>query len=412
MRFCILILLQGCDPASIILGKNPTDSVADTNADDTGSQDSETGYDTGGHTGDTGTGPIGPCNEGGWGYGSADSIIVVEGADDRVATGALDAPFGTIMAAVAYTVTASNPNILIAPGTYFENLYMPLSDYSGLTIAGCGTSETTIAGDPATEAVYWEGIVGTMEGLSIQIGENGVAVDGANITLVDVEVIDSLEYGITVFNGGALNGTNVIIDSPVSLGLDVQSGSSAQLVESEISGASIAGVRVSGGSVVFEQVTISDTNGSPGFGVYVGEGGFFAALDLTISDCFTAGVMGYDASLIGLTNATITGVVAPDTSLEARDQHADGIVMMLGGAYDPTLYALAVNGLTVTEVGRSAVIAQGVNVTELQTVVAATGYSEDDVSVFLQSGALMADTSPDSYVSVEEGSELSVSWSW
>lgn len=416
----LALVLMGCRPASIFFDDKPGDtSGIETGGDDTADtadsadSGSETGdsSDTSNDTADTGA-PPGPCTDGSWGNAAESSIIVLSGADDRVADGTMDAPFGTIPAALAYSFTTSNANVLIAPGSYEVNLEI-YSDNNGLVLVGCGSDQTFLQGATSSaDTVYMSGASVTMMDLAVQYGDNGITVDTGTVNLNRVTVLDSLERGTYVKNGGALGIGDSTIVSTGTFGIAVESEGTAVVYQTSITGANAAGVYISGGYFVGGSLAITDTQGTPGFGAYVGEYGSFAVEEITISGGSVAGVMAYNASTVSLTSVIVSNIAAIDSTVEPQYQHSDGVVFGLGEDSDPSAYNLLVDGLDVSDVGRSALIADGITLQTLQGVSSATGYSVSESSVFLQGGTVVVDTAPNPYVTLVEGEELDWSWSW
>lgn len=434
----LLILALGCGPASIKFdsdtGSDDSGDTLDSEGDDTDTYDSDTDTDSGdtdtskdtaetgdtsvietGDSGDTSVGISGPCADGGWANASDESVLVLSTGDDSIANGTMSAPFGTVTAALSYAASAGNVNILIGPGTFIENVALQINEYAGFVVSGCGSDETTLTSDGITSTFYVGGIEGVqLSDLAIEGGDQGVYVNGGTLNVMRVAMSGALEQGVYLTGGATVGMSDVSVESSGSYGIHVDGAATVVLIDATITNADQAGVFVedSGSEAFLEGVEITDTQGAPGFGVYAGEGSIVQAEDSVISGGMTAGVMGYDALSISLVDTTISDVAASDTSLEPVDQHSDGVVVMTGGQYDPAGYVLAIDGLVVSDVGRAGVIASDVTVTELAGVSISAGYDASGVSVYLQSGATMGATSPDSYVSLAAGDSLAIDWNW
>ena len=143
------------------------------------------------------------------------------------------------------------------------------------TIDGGGQDAVTIAGAGRV----------SLTGIEVRNGLNGiVAVNGAHLSLTNLNVHHNLVSGISVQTGSSAVLTEVTTAQNGLHGLDVHSGSAATVNGAlNATGNRVFGINVNGSSMTFSQATVSATGNALGIQIATNANAFLADADSVIN---------------------------------------------------------------------------------------------------------------------------------
>ncbi len=371
------------------------------------------GCTEGGTGTDTGLlGLAGPCENEGWGQvlSPQDAVHVRADGDDETGDGSLEAPFATLDAALAASriVEPASP-IAIGPGRFDATL--SLSDDSGegvsddgLSLEGCGPSETTLAGDQANAVVLAVDIQDLrIAGLRIEDGRRALWFRAGSIVAIqDVEVQSSQRLGIVVEGSSTLVDMNEVyvrdtvpenLSSGGSMGYGVSvDGGALTMRGGGVYGSTGVGILAAFASLELEDVTVSGTraivDGSLGRGVQLQELSLGVISGGTISENLDAGLFvsrAVDLQVDGLHVEQVAAGVVPGSAQTT----GDGIVLTAGvdGSGSPADFTAFLRNVVIDGTDRAAVLLDGVTAEVTDHTHLNNGLVVEGSSTFTQQGA-------------------------
>ena len=146
----------------------------------------------------------------------------------------------------------------------------------GVTLQGVG--EAIIDGD-GQDAVTVAGAGRvSLAGIEIRNGRHGiVAVNGAHLSLTELNVHHNLASGITIETGSSAAFSEVTVGDNGLHGIDVQNGSVARVSGAlSVSGNRVFGINVNGSSITFSETVVSATGNALGIQIGTGANAFIA----------------------------------------------------------------------------------------------------------------------------------------
>ena len=153
----------------------------------------------------------------------------------------------------------------------------------GVTLQGVG--EAIIDGD-GQDAVTVAGAGRvSLAGIEIRNGRHGiVAVNGAHLSLTELNVHHNLASGITIETGSSAAFSEVTVGDNGLHGIDVQNGSVARVSGAlSVSGNRVFGINVNGSSITFSETVVSATGNALGIQIGTGANAFIADADSVIN---------------------------------------------------------------------------------------------------------------------------------
>jgi Right handed beta helix region len=153
----------------------------------------------------------------------------------------------------------------------------------GLTLEGVGEAIIDGGGQDAV-TVAGAGRV-ALAGIEVRNGLNGiVAVNGAHLTLTDLNVHHNVVSGITVQTGSSAVLMDVTTAQNGLHGLEVRTGSAATVSGAlNATGNRVFGINVNGSSITFSQATVSATGNALGIQIATTSDAFIADSDSVIN---------------------------------------------------------------------------------------------------------------------------------
>lgn len=271
------------------------------------------------------------CGTGTWGaLVRDDATLHVDAGHCDLGDGSEAAPFCTIGEALERAAELGGGRVVVAAGTYRETLRWSAGD-GALALAGrCAAMVALDAseGDEQTPGISVDarGTQASVEGLRVlDAGELGILVQGGEVALSDLEILQSGSAGLSVnaiwatppvvtmrdslIEGAGVcavlaydEGTVVTLQDTIlratrqssggthGIGINVHSGAELEAVRCEIERSAAIGVRVKDdfSTVWLRSTTIRDTQaedlGVDGWGALVYEGGQLVLVDSSIED--------------------------------------------------------------------------------------------------------------------------------
>ena len=169
---------------------------------------------------------------------------------------------------IAFTGVCAGPIVIRTEGVTLQGVGEAIIDGDGkdaVTIAGAGRVSLT--------------------GIEVRNGLNGiVAVNGAHLSLTNLNVHHNLVSGISVQTGSSAVLAEVTTAQNGLHGLDVHSGSAATVNGAlNATGNSVFGINVNGSSMTFSQATVSATGNALGIQIATNANAFLADADSVIN---------------------------------------------------------------------------------------------------------------------------------
>jgi hypothetical protein len=178
---------------------------------------------------------------------------------------------------IMFTGVCAGPIVIGAEGVALQGVGVAIIDGGGqdaVTVAGAGRVSLT--------------------GIEVRNGLSGiVAVNGAHLSLNQINVHDNLASGISIQTGSSVVLTDVMTDRNGVHGLDVHSGSTATVNEIlNATGNRVFGINVNGSSITFAKTTVSATGNALGIQIATNANAFLAGANSVInaSDNFATGL--------------------------------------------------------------------------------------------------------------------------
>jgi len=194
-----------------------------------------------------------------WSLAAVFSLVVAGGAFGRTITVDDDGPadFNSIQAAI--DDANDDDTIVVAPGTYYENIR--ISGKYNITLQGAGANVTTINGGGNGHVVVFNPGSGTISGFTITNSGNspsysaGVFTSQSAVTIAD-NIISNNSKGISVSSNSSatIAANRIIYNSGESIDI---SSSDAIIVGNLISNGSWAGIECFGSSPLIVANTIT-----------------------------------------------------------------------------------------------------------------------------------------------------------
>ncbi len=162
---------------------------------------------------------------------------------------------------ITFTGVCAGPIVIRTEGVTLQGVGEAIIDGGGqdaITIAGAGRV--------------------SLAGIEVRNGRNGiVAVNGAHLSLTDLDVHHNLVSGIAMQTGSSAVLTEVTIAQNGLHGLDVTSGSVATVIGALSATANrVFGINVNGSSITFSQATVSATGNALGIQIGTNANAFIA----------------------------------------------------------------------------------------------------------------------------------------
>ena len=141
----------------------------------------------------------------------------------------------------------------------------------GLELRGVGTAVIDGGGNDAVTIAGASGVV--LTGMEVRNGGNGiVGVNGAHLSLSDLEVRENTGFGISLQTGSSAVLSDVTIADSDVHGLDLQTGSAATVNGAlTVTGSRAFGINVNGSAFTLSQATV--TASGNGLGIQIATGG-------------------------------------------------------------------------------------------------------------------------------------------
>jgi hypothetical protein len=144
----------------------------------------------------------------------------------------------------------------------------------GLTLRGVGKAIIDGGGNDAVTVVGASGV--GLTGIEIHNGRNGiVGVNGAHLSLSDLNVHDNTGFGITLQTGSSAVLSGVTIADNGANGLDLQTGSAATVTGTlTVTGSRVFGINVNGSAFTLSQATVTASENALGIQIATGGNAF------------------------------------------------------------------------------------------------------------------------------------------
>ena len=162
----------------------------------------------------------------------------------------------------------------------------------GVSLVGVGTA---IIDGNGQDAVTVEGANGvSLTHIEVRNGTNGIlGIDGAHISLTDINVHDNQAFGISLQTGTSADLSEVSVSGNGLHGLDMQTGTAAHISGTFTStGNRVFGVNVNGSALTFSQADATMSGNAVGMQVATGANAFLNDPDtaLNLSNNFATGL--------------------------------------------------------------------------------------------------------------------------
>lgn len=379
----------------------------------------------------TSTGGI--CDASAWGplLDSGDGLTVVTTSGDDAATGSADAPLATLDQAISSVVAAGGGTILIGSGEFSAHA---LVETDGISIFGCGTTETTLIPADASTPDYLLRIAppsqGSLGGFSTEGGRRAIRLEGgAAVDLTEIEVDDSVTSGILILGTGTYTLKDVYVRSPVAdttedssvaYGMSISGGDVSTTPHISMEGggfwdstgvallAETATVDLSDVEIADTQPEISSGESILGRGVQT-QGGSTLSLDgCTITGNSDAGVFAVETYSVVAGGGTVIDGTLSASIPDLDEGTGDGFVVRRGdGTFDPSFFEVSLDGIEIDGNDRAGLVLEDVTLEQFDSVSGSNGYATDGVSWYAQ-GDTDASIAGGSVVDLEEALPLNV----
>lgn len=383
----------------------------------TGGKTADVGNGESAPAGDSSPADVGPCADGGWADVDPATSLHVRSDGSDAGTGSADSPYASLEAAVTTSRAEGGlRTILVGPGEYTTSLALwSTSDNTqddDLQLVGCGAEDVTLAAaDPTGPVIVASGVGGfALSGVTIEGGRRSLWMwNGTQARLADVRIQGAGRAGVVIDGSDSVVSLervaihNVVADSDdaggYGYGLVVQ-GATVTLLAVDIADTVRVGMLVDGGDVSSEDLQVTGTMSAPdgtlGRAVQAQE---WATVELnggSLDYSHDAGFFALRAGGVTLRGVSISGT-ADATLPDSAATSGDGVVVSQGDAGDfPAYYLATVEGCTVTGSARAGMVFDGVQVDSLSgNSVISNGYEVGGVGILAQGGAdLAAATDP------------------
>jgi hypothetical protein len=153
----------------------------------------------------------------------------------------------------------------------------------GLELRGVGTAVIDGGGQDAVTVAGASGVV--LTGSEVRNGGNGiVGVNGAHLSLSNLNVHGNRAFGITLQTGSSAVIQDVETSQNGLNGLDVQTGSAATVIGTLTATANrVFGINVNGGSLTFSKATVTATGNALGIQIATGANAFISDSESVIN---------------------------------------------------------------------------------------------------------------------------------
>ena len=153
----------------------------------------------------------------------------------------------------------------------------------GLTLRGVGNAVIDGVGHDAVTVAGASGVV--LTGIEVRGGRNGVVgVNGAHLSLSDLNVHDNTGFGITLQTGSSAVLSDVTIADNGVNGLDLQTGSAATVTGTlTVTGNDVFGINVNGSALTLSRATVTASGNALGIQIATGGNAFISDRMSTIN---------------------------------------------------------------------------------------------------------------------------------
>jgi len=260
--------------------------------------------------------------------------------------------FETIQAAI--DAAESGGTVLVAPGTYEENLTID----KDLTLDGTSGVASDVVIDPdGGDGITFAADVITISDLRVTGADDGIVGDGISaasvVTLSNVEVVGNSWHGIALASVGDVVVVNVVCDGNAADGMTIDTADSLTVTSSSFSNNTSDGIYVSylgpGGDASLVDV-VADGNSATNLSLYLEE-----SASVTITGGSFSNGLYYGIQVAGYGDVFLTDVTADGNNNTNAYIATDGSVIVAGGSFcdsvnDYGLVIVAVGSVEVLNV--------------------------------------------------------------
>jgi|GEM_PF-4962978 len=362
-------------------------------------KDTTTGASSGGDSTDSAdTGPIdddtAPCSAAQvcWdaleaeGLTGATFVCPASDGGSSSGDGTRDAPFDSMSAALL-AGSGGTATIALGPGTYLENVALSDTEWTDVTLRGCGADESTGTVwsplDPTIPSLEAKGTAVDLSAVVLSGGQAPLTIwDGAQVLATELEVVDADNEAIVIdgsssgltLSSAAIRGVSTVglADGGRGFGIVVHNGT-ASITDTVVEEASVVGVLVSGSyaNVSLDSVEVRDTavdpvDGTYGRGVMAQDGAILTIRESLLENNADAAIFGLGAAYVGVDSVQIPSQLEGVLSGDDATPTGEGVVVSRGDAVgDPSFFLAEVEQTEVIDAPRVGILFADVTVTTL-----------------------------------------------